>query len=65
MDGTIVIVAIYLMATFAAALVTGVAGFAFGLVAAAVWLHILRCRQTRMLHRSNVTYAGSICLRQF
>ena len=28
-------------ATFAAALVTGIAGFAFGLIAAAVWLHIL------------------------
>ena len=27
--------------TFAAALVTGVAGFAFGIVAAAVWLHFL------------------------
>src|SRR5262249_48531988 len=39
MDATIVNLAIYLIATFAAALVTGVAGFAFGLVAAAVWLH--------------------------
>jgi len=27
--------------TFAAALVTGVAGFAFGIVATAVWLHFL------------------------
>ena len=27
--------------TFAAALVTGVAGFAFGIVAAAIWLHFL------------------------
>jgi uncharacterized membrane protein YfcA len=27
--------------TFAAALVTGIAGFAFGIVAAAVWLHFL------------------------
>jgi len=32
---------VFLGATFAAALVAGVAGFAFGLVAAAVWLHIL------------------------
>ena len=46
MDGTIVNVAIYLTATFAAALVTGVAGFAFGLVAAVVWLHILTPLQT-------------------
>src|SRR5262249_4769554 len=49
MDGTIVSVAIYLTATFAAALVTGVAGFAFGLVAAGVWLHILTPMQTATL----------------
>src|SRR2546427_1854183 len=49
MDGTIVNVAIYLTATFAAALVTGVAGFAFGLVAAGVWLHILTPMQTATL----------------
>src|SRR5258705_9053142 len=35
--------------TFAAALVTGVAGFAFGLVAAAIWLHILTPMQTATL----------------
>src|SRR5262249_21331132 len=39
----------YLTATFAAALVTGVAGFAFGLVAAGVWLHILTPMQTATL----------------
>jgi uncharacterized protein len=33
--------AIYPNATFAAAMVTGLVGFAFGLVAAAAWLHIL------------------------
>jgi uncharacterized protein len=49
MDGTIVNVAIYLTATFAAALVTGVAGFAFGLVATAVWLHLLTPVQTATL----------------
>ena len=49
MDATIVNLAIYLIATFAAALVTGVAGFAFGLVAAAVWLHILTPIQTATL----------------
>jgi uncharacterized membrane protein YfcA len=35
--------------TFAAALVTGVAGFAFGIVAAAVWLHFLPPTQTTAL----------------
>src|SRR5207248_11059598 len=49
MDATIINLAIYLTATFAAALVTGVAGFAFGLVAAAVWLHILTPIQTATL----------------
>src|SRR5262249_12989207 len=49
MDATILNVAIYLTATFAAALVTGVAGFAFGLVAAGVWLHILTPLQTATL----------------
>src|SRR5262249_48809991 len=49
MDATIVNLAIYLTATFAAALVTGVAGFAFGLVAAAIWLHILTPIQTATL----------------
>ena len=35
--------------TFAAALVTGVAGFAFGIVAAAVWLHFLSPAQATAL----------------
>lgn len=49
MDGTIANLSLYLAATFAAALVTGIAGFAFGLVAAAVWLHILTPVQTATL----------------
>jgi uncharacterized membrane protein YfcA len=49
MDATVINLAIYLITTFAAALVTGVAGFAFGLVAAAVWLHILTPIQTATL----------------
>ena len=49
MDGTIANLSIYLAATFAAALVTGIAGFAFGLVATAVWLHILTPLQTATL----------------
>jgi uncharacterized membrane protein YfcA len=41
--------ALFLLATFAAALVAGLAGFAFGLIAAAVWLHILPPLQTATL----------------
>jgi len=48
-DGSIANLVLYLAATFAAALVTAVAGFAFGLVAAAVWLHILTPLQTTTL----------------
>jgi uncharacterized protein len=40
---------IFLTATFAAALVTGLAGFAFGLVASAVWLYILTPLQAATL----------------
>lgn len=47
MEGTAL--AIYLIATFAAAVVTGVSGFAFGLIAAGVWLHILTPLQTASL----------------
>ena len=49
MDLTIANFALFLVATFAAALVTGVAGFAFGLIAAAIWLHILTPLQTASL----------------
>jgi uncharacterized protein len=48
MDGLLDI-ALFLGATFAAALVAGLAGFAFGLVAAAVWLHILTPLQAASL----------------
>ena len=45
MDGvsgtTLVSLVIFLVATFAGAVVAGVAGFAFGLVAAAIWLYVL------------------------
>jgi uncharacterized membrane protein YfcA len=40
---------LFLIATFMAALVAGLAGFAFGLVAAAVWLYILTPLQTATL----------------
>jgi uncharacterized protein len=41
--------AIFLLGTFVAALVTGLAGFAFGLVAAALWLYALTPIQTTAL----------------
>src|SRR6266851_4626253 len=40
---------VFAIASFAASLVAGLAGFAFGLVAAAVWLHILTPVQTTAL----------------
>src|SRR5262245_39341570 len=46
MDDTFLHYALFLLATFAGALVAGLAGFAFGLIAAAVWLHILPPLQT-------------------
>jgi uncharacterized membrane protein YfcA len=49
MDAATVDVTVFLIATFAAALVAGIAGFAFGLVAAAAWLHILTPLQTASL----------------
>lgn len=49
MDESVLNIAIFLAATFAAALVTGLVGFAFGLVAAAAWLHILSPLQTATL----------------
>src|SRR5262249_30569483 len=48
LDHTLVI-ALFLVATFAAALVAGLAGFAFGLVGAAVWLYILTPLETATL----------------
>jgi uncharacterized membrane protein YfcA len=49
MDDAFLHYALFLCATFGAALVAGLAGFAFGLVAAAVWLHILSPLQTATL----------------
>lgn len=48
LDPTLFVI-LFLGATFAAALVAGLAGFAFGLVAAAVWLYILSPLQTATL----------------
>jgi uncharacterized membrane protein YfcA len=49
MDDPVLHHALFLLATFAGALVAGLAGFAFGLIAAAVWLHILPPLQTATL----------------
>ncbi|MET0671164.1 MAG: hypothetical protein ABWY66_14305 [Xanthobacteraceae bacterium] len=46
MDLTVLQLGLFLAATFFAALVAGVTGFAFALIAAAVWLHILPPLQT-------------------
>jgi hypothetical protein len=44
MDAVTLDLAIFLLATFTAALVAGLAGFAFGLVAAAAAARAPRCR---------------------
>lgn len=49
MDGSGSDLAIFLVATFAGALVAGLSGFAFGLVAASLWLYILTPLQTATL----------------
>ena len=48
MDG-LVDLTIFLAATFASALVAGLSGFAFGLIAASLWLYILSPLQTATL----------------
>ena len=48
MDGFPLELPLFLIATFAGALVAGLSGFAFGLVAASIWLYILTpCRRRR------------------
>ena len=49
MDGLPLDLTIFLVATFAGALVAGLSGFAFGLVAASIWLYILTPLQTATL----------------
>jgi uncharacterized protein len=49
MDGFPLELPIFLLATFAGALVAGLSGFAFGLVAASIWLYILTPLQTAAL----------------
>ena len=47
--GLNIFTALFLSGTFVAALVAGLGGFAFGIVAAAVWLYILTPLQTATL----------------
>src|SRR4051812_48529343 len=49
MDGMTLELALFLLATFAGALVAGLTGFAFGLVVSAIWLYILTPLQTATL----------------
>jgi uncharacterized protein len=49
MDGFPLELSIFLVATFAGALVAGLSGFAFGLVAASIWLYILSPLQSATL----------------
>src|SRR5258707_10489318 len=49
MDGFPLELPLFLVATFTGALVAGLSGFAFGLVAASIWLYILDPLQTATL----------------
>lgn len=49
MDLNILNLAIFVAATFLAAFMTGLSGFAFGLVAAGIWLHVITPVQTATL----------------
>src|SRR5258708_11509241 len=49
MDGFSLEIPLFFLATFAGALVGGLSGFAFGLVAASIWLYILTPLQTATL----------------
>jgi uncharacterized protein len=49
MDGSLVQLVVFLGATFVAAVVVGASGFAFALIAAASWLHVLTPLQTATL----------------
>jgi uncharacterized protein len=40
---------LFILATFVGALVTGIAGFAFGLIASAIWLHVITPTQSAAL----------------
>jgi uncharacterized protein len=49
MDGITLELPLFLFATFAGAFIAGLSGFAFGLVAASLWLYILNPSQSAAL----------------
>jgi uncharacterized protein len=49
MDGVTIEIPLFLLATFAGAFVAGLSGFAFGLVAASLWLYVLTPLQSASL----------------
>src|ERR1700741_224975 len=49
LDGALTFFALFVAATFLGSFVAGLAGFAFGLIAAAIWLHVLTPLQTATL----------------
>ena len=49
MDGMTLELPLFLFATFAGAFIAGLSGFAFGLVAASLWLYILTPTQSAAL----------------
>src|ERR1700752_3480801 len=49
MDGLNLEISLFLLATFAGAFVAGLSGFAFGLIAASIWLYILTPLQSATL----------------
>jgi len=49
MDGIAIELSLFLLATFAGAFVAGLSGFAFGLVAASLWLYVLTPLQSASL----------------
>ncbi len=49
MDLSILNLTIFVAATFLAAFITGLSGFAFGLIAAGIWLHVITPLQTATL----------------
>ena len=49
MDGVAIELPLFLLATFAGAVVAGLSGFAFGLVAASLWLYVLTPLQSASL----------------
>ena len=60
MDGLPLELPIFLLATFAGALVAGLSGFAFGLVAASIWLYILSALAERRVDRGIRFYCARL-----